>query len=146
MKIEIKIEENCAETKVVIVTDKMTEEISELAQLLSEETPQGLIGYRDNFAEFLELSEIVRIYASNGKVYAESEQQVYQLRFRLYEMEEKLNKKTFVRISNSEIVNLKKVKKFDLNLAGTICVLLSNGKVAYVSRRFVSKIKQTLGL
>ncbi|MDE5616672.1 MAG: LytTR family transcriptional regulator, partial [Clostridia bacterium] len=54
--------------------------------------------------------------------------------------------KTIVRISNSEIINLKFVKKFDLSFNGTICVLFSNGSVTYVSRRYVSKIKNTLGI
>jgi len=70
----------------------------------------------------------------------------YNLKNRLYEMEEKLNKSYFIRISNSEIINLKKVKNFDLNFTGTICVKLSNGTVTYVSRRYVSKIKEILGV
>ena len=67
------------------------------------------------------------------------------MRARLYELEETL-KKQFVRISNSEIVNLQKVKSFDLSFTGTICVSLSDGTVTYVSRRYVSKIRQVLGL
>jgi len=51
-----------------------------------------------------------------------------------------------VRISNSEIINLRKVKAFDLSLAGTIQVSLLNGTVTYVSRRYVPKIKQVLGI
>ena len=35
---------------------------------------------------------------------------------------------------------------FDLSFAGTICVSLSNGTVTYVSRRYVAKIKQLLGI
>ena len=45
-----------------------------------------------------------------------------------------------------KIINLRKVKGFDLSFAGTICVTLSNGTVTYVSRRFVAKIKQLLGI
>ena len=52
----------------------------------------------------------------------------------------------FVRISNSEIINLKKVRHFDLQLAGTICVSLLDGSTSYVSRRYVAKIKEILGL
>lgn len=65
---------------------------------------------------------------------------------RLYEAEQRLDSRMFVRISNGEIINLKKVGGFDLSFAGTICVSLSNGTVTYVSRRYVSKIKQLLGL
>ena len=60
---------------------------------------------------------------------------------RLYELEERLDNR-FVRISNSEIVNLKKVKSLDLSFVGTICMELSNGEVSYVSRRYVSKMKK----
>ena len=42
--------------------------------------------------------------------------------------------------------NLKKVKGFDLSFSGTICVTLSNGALTYVSRRYVAKIKQVLGI
>nr|WP_330379950.1 LytTR family DNA-binding domain-containing protein [Roseburia intestinalis] len=52
----------------------------------------------------------------------------------------------FIRISNSEIINLKEVKKFDLSFSGTICVSMSDKTVTYVSRRYVRKIKQVLGL
>lgn len=50
------------------------------------------------------------------------------------------------KLSNSEIVNLKKVLSFDLSFAGTICVSLSDGTSSYVSRRYVNKIKKILGI
>ncbi|MDE7379833.1 MAG: LytTR family transcriptional regulator, partial [Clostridia bacterium] len=86
------------------------------------------------------------IYAAVGKVFAVTDKKEYVLRLRLYEAEEKLNGKGFVRISNSEIINIKKAKKFDLSTIGTICVSLSNGDISFVSRRYVSKIKKTLGI
>lgn len=146
MKIEIKLDKNCLETKLIIVTEKMTDEISDLMQRLSEESPQGIVGFDGNVVLMLEPSEIVRIYAAVGKVFAVTDKKEYVLRMRLYEAEEKLGGKGFVRISNSEIINIKKAKKFDLSTAGTICVSLSNGNVSFVSRRYVSKIKKTLGI
>ena len=92
------------------------------------------------------LKKINEYYASSGKVFAITEKGEYTLRLRLYELEERLDQNRFVRISNSEIINLKKVKRFDLSLTGTICVSLSDGAVTYVSRRYVSKIKQVLGV
>ncbi|MFO7161703.1 MAG: LytTR family DNA-binding domain-containing protein, partial [[Clostridium] cellulosi] len=86
------------------------------------------------------------IYAANGKVYAVTASDEYVLRYRLYELEECLKRESFVRISNSEVVNLKKVKNFDLSFTGTICVTLTDGTVTYVSRRYVSRIKEVLGI
>ena len=146
MKIEIKIDEDCTETKIVVVTSKVTEEVNEIVKRLSSEQPQMIAGFKDEQATMLEPNQIYRVYASEGKVYAEAENGTHLLRLQLYEAEERLAKCSFVRISNGEIINLKKVKGFDLSFAGTICVSLSNGTVTYVSRRYVAKIKQLLGL
>lgn len=146
MKIEIKIDEGCTETKIIVVTSKVTEEVNEIIKRLSNEQPQMIAGFKDEQATMLEPNQIYRVYASEGKVYAEVENGTHILRLRLYEAEQRLAKCSFVRISNSEIINLKKVKGFDLSFAGTICVSLSNGTVTYVSRRYVAKIKQLLGL
>ena len=146
MKIEIQIDRSCAEPKVVILTERITEEINELMKRLSERQPVMLVGFCSEQATMLEPCKIVRIYASEGKVYAETEGGTYLLRLRLYEVEQRLAGSSFVRVSNGEIINLKKVKGFDLSLVGTICVSLSIGTITYVSRRYVTKIKQQLGL
>lgn len=146
MQIEIKIDNSCKEPKIIVVTNKITDEINKLVKKLAEDTPQLLAGVQGDVLKILDQHDISRIYATNGKVYAETEDGEYLLRLRLYELEERLDKNNFVRISNSEIINLKKVKAFDLSYTGTICVSFLNGTVAYVSRRYVKKIKQVLGI
>ena len=146
MQIEVKIDENCQEPKIIVVTDKMTDEINTIIKKLSDEQPQIIAGFKDDTVEVLEPSDIYRIFATSGKVLAETNHGEYTLRLRLYEIEQRLDGHFFVRISNSDIINMKKVKGFDLSFAGTICVTLSNGTVTYVSRRFVAKIKQLLGI
>lgn len=146
MQIEIKIDSSCKETKIIVVTDKITDEINTLAKKLAQDTPQLLAGLQGDILKVLDQHDIIRLYATNGKVYAETEDGEYLLRLRLYALEERLNKNDFVRISNSEIINLKKVKEFDLSYTGTICVSFQNDTVTYVSRRYVKKIKQVLGI
>lgn len=146
MQIEIKIDENYREPKIIIMTDKMTDEVNDIVKKLSVEQPQLIAGFKDDSVQVLEPLSIYRVYAQSGKVFAETSNGNYLLRLRLYEAEERLEKLSFVRISNSDIINLKKVKSFDLSFAGTICITLSNGTVTYVSRRTVSKIKKLLGI
>lgn len=146
MKIEVRIDKQCAETKIIIIAEKMTEEITALMQRLSYEDPQGIVGFDGDDVLLLDPSDIIRIYAAVGKVFAVTDKKEFVLRMRLYEVEEKFSVKGFVRISNSEIINIKKAKKFDLSMVGTICVSLSNGNVSFVSRRYVTKIKNILGL
>ena len=146
MQIEIKIDETLSEPRIIIMTNKITDEISELMQRLAEEQPRLLAGFKKETVSLLEHEKIIRIYAANSKVFAVTEDDEYQVRLRLYELEDRLDRKFFVRISNSEIINLRKIEEFDMSFTGTICVSLSNGAVTYVSRRYIAKIKQLLGL
>lgn len=146
MKIEVKLEPGAPERKLIIVTEVVDEEIRELMKRIAQEQPQVLVGFSGDKVMLLEQSQIVHIYASKGKVLAVTPEGEYVVRLRLYELEERLDRSCFVRISHSEIVNLRQVKNFDLGYTGTIRVNLSNGGTAYVSRRYLCKIKQILGI
>ncbi len=146
MQLEVKIDSSYIEPKVIILTASMTEDVNVILNKLSGQAPQIISGSRDNKIEVIEQSDLIRIYASSGKVFAVTHKGEYALRLRLYEMEERLPPHQFVRISNSEIINLKNVNNFDLSFTGTICVKLANGTITYVSRRYVSKLKKILGI
>ncbi|MBR2671119.1 MAG: LytTR family transcriptional regulator [Oscillospiraceae bacterium] len=146
MQVEINIDSSVTEPKVIILTDRMTEEINDLVRRISKPETQMIAGFRDDTVTLLDQETVLRIYAANGKVFAVTGNGEYLVRQRLYELEAQLRQDRFVRISNSEIINLKKVRHFDLSFSGTICVSLSDGTVTYVSRRYVSKIRDLLKL
>ena len=130
----------------MIFTACMPEAVKNLTEKLSEDTPQVISGRRNDRIEILEPADLIRIYANTGKIFAVTDKGEYTVRLRLYELEERLNPHQFVRISNSEIINLKRVNNFDLSFTGTIRVKLSNETVTYVSRRYISKLKKILGI
>lgn len=146
MQVEFKIDPSCAEPKIVVFAAGMTEEIEALLEKLSEQTMRVIAGQKEGKLEILDPIELIRVFAQGRKVFASTRRGEYALRLRLYELEERLDSRRFARISNSEIINLGEVRSFDLSIAGTICVQMKNGEVAYVSRRYVSKIKKILGL
>lgn len=146
MKVEIKIDASYNEPEALIFTSSVTQEVSEAVKILSNDTRGIISGVRDGRVEILKPDELIKIYACGGKVFALSDRGEYALRLRLYELEERLKPWRFIRISNSEIINLDKTESFDLSIMGTICVRLSDKTVSYVSRRYVSKIKKILGI
>lgn len=146
MKVEIQVDAACTEPQVIIRTAQMDDAVQALAKRISDTPPQLLTGSRDGAIEILNPSELIRIFADGGKTVAVTENGTYDLRLRLYEAEERLPHSSFVRISKSEIVNLHKVKSFDLSFTGTICIRFLNDTVTYVSRRYVREIKQILGV
>lgn len=144
MKVEIRIDPACGEPAVTITAPAMTEEVRALAARL--EGGAVLIGWEGDRAVPLSQGDILRCYGEEKGVRVQTIGGAYDLRERLYELEGKLDRHTFVRISHSEIVNLGKVTALDLSLTGTIRMTLTGGTVCWVSRRYVKKIKEALGL
>ena len=149
MDIEIKLSEEYSSTKVVVYTNKMTEKISNLVDVITKitgENIQTIVGTKDEEIFLLSLNDILTIYAENQKVFARSVNGIYRLKNRLYELENMFVGTSFLRISNSEIVNFDQVKSLDLSINGTISLKFKSGDKSFVSRRYVDKIKNYLGL
>ena len=149
MKIEIQIDDACTEPKVINVTNQMTPEIQSLAEFagnLPACSYPVLVGFWESQMELLDPEQVVRIYCESQKVYAQTQEKSFLVRKRLYELETLLEKRPFVRISQSEIINLKQVRRMDPSFAGTIEIHLAGGICTYVSRRYLPKIKQILGI
>ena len=146
MKVEIEIDGKYIEPSTVIYTNKVTEEISRIVEILKEDKPNVINGFKDEEVYIVKLDDIEKIYALNGKVFLETENNTLEIKRRIYELEEILPKKNFFRISNSEIINFDKVKNIELKIYGTLNIHFNSGKTAYASRRYIKKIKEFLGL
>ena len=144
--IEIKINEKCKIPKLVIYTEQVTEELMKIVNKLKSADEEKLIGFKDDEAFLLDFSKIEIIYTENKKIYARVDNISYQIKKRIFELEESLMDLNFVRTSNSEIVNFKKVLSIDFKLTGTFMLKLESGNNTFVSRRYVKKIKEYLGL
>lgn len=146
MDIEVKLDDKYEKLKIIICTNEITDEVNDILQKLNTIETKLLTGIKDNIIEILDDKNIIRIYTNDKKVFALTNKGEYVMKLRLYELEQRLDKKIFVRISNTEIVNISKIKKFDLSFTGTICIYFIDGSYTYVSRRYVVKIKKILGL
>ncbi len=146
MNIEIKIDKKIKENKIIVQVNEMTDEISNIINLLKSTNNEKLKVYLDEELYFIDENDIETVYSSDGKVFVKANDKDYQSKMRLYELENILNKKTFLRISKSEIININKVKSINTNLIGTIIITFFNGNKTYSSRRYISKIKEFLGI
>ena len=146
MDFEIKIDEAYKLPKTFVYTDKITEEVLRIKSFVLENSESLLIGFLDEKIKILNPAKIYRIYTENSKVFAESIDEKYLVKKRIYQLEDILKPKKFVRISNSELINLNLVDSFDLSYSGTISVKMKNNSKTFVSRRYVKKIKETLGI
>lgn len=146
MEVELKLEPGRQEPKVVILAGAETEDLLRLARELAGLALDPIPVWTEECTRRLPQGDFLRFFADGKSVSAQTAEETYTVRLRLYELEERLDPRRFVRISNGEIVNLDKVTAIDLSLTGTICMTLDGTVHAYVSRRYVKKIKETLGL
>ena len=81
----------------------------------------------------------------NNRVYAITDKDKLQLKYRLYQLEEAFSD-SFVKINQSCLVCINKIARFDAILSGALMVKMKNGYTDYVSRRNVKSVKERLGL
>ncbi|MBQ5601213.1 MAG: LytTR family transcriptional regulator DNA-binding domain-containing protein [Clostridia bacterium] len=142
MKCRTVIDKDREEEVVIYVHEKnsLSYEIEELVLGKSLE----LFGYKDKNIVKLSPSDVFCFTVENNKVYAICEKEKYQIKQRLYLLEEILDK-DFVKINQSCIANIRKISKFDTSITGTLMVSFKNGHRDYVSRRQMKKVKERIG-
>ena len=144
MKIEFDINEKYQEDKIIICTNKITDELQEFVNKLNNEKNNKIYGNKNDKIFILEENKIETIYSENKKVFIRYENgDIYETKKRIYEFENNLPNK-FVRISNSEIVNFDKVQNLEFKIVGTIILNFYTDRYTYVSRRYVKKIREYL--
>lgn len=146
MKIHLRIDQTYTRPEIHLCAPSKTEEVQELHDFLLRALSGEMTLFTDYGAERVLLEAVICFYAQGQKVCARTTTQTYTVRQRLYELEESLPPSDFIRISNSEIVNIHKIRRLDTSLTGTIRMQLAGDVETYVSRRYVTKIKKSLGL
>lgn len=144
MKVEISIDQKYSNPKVVIYCNEYTSDIQNIYDRILSSATKKILAIKDDKTYLLDFDEIVRAYALDK--FVSTMKDTYEIRERIYELEEKLSLEKFIRISRSEIINLDYIEKLDLSFIGTISVELKNGEYSYVSRIKLKTFKTLLGL
>jgi len=94
--------------------------------------------------ELLSQHDVVRVYSEARHVRISTVNGLYDSNKSLSWLEMQLNPDRFIRISRYEIVNIRKIARFDFSMAGTIQIVLDDGCVTWAARRYVRAIQQVL--
>lgn len=146
MKIDIQIDDNSKETRVVIYTSEITEEVQAVLNNLKRVQQKYILGVKDERIYILNPDEISFFYSEKGKVFAQTDNLVYEIKEKLYKLEENLKGTSFVRISKSAIANVDKIKNLEILFNGNMCINFFDGKQEYISRRYMKKIREYLNI
>lgn len=130
--------------KIVIYAPKDSEDTKRIIDSINSSKEYGSLyisAYLDDKVEMVEKSNILRIKRDGRKVVLETNDKSYVVKKTLTQLEDELDNKRFIRISQSEIINVYKVKNLDISVVGTIIIEFDNGVKSHVSRRFVKSVK-----
>ena len=132
------------EEEVVIYARERTKLTDDIEALVIGSVTE-IIGYGENQVIRLKTDEVTCFMVEDNKVYALTYKEKYQLKQRLYQLEEMLPD-NFVKINQSCIANIRQIKNFDTSISGTLVINFKNGYKDYVSRRQMKTVKERFGL
>lgn len=144
MKLELNIDEKVKETLVVVSANKIDKEVQNLINYI-EYSSEYLIGIVENKVSIIDIDEIIRVYIEDRKTFVVTLKDTYVVKKKLYEVENMVTR-NFVKISQSEIANIKFIKNLDFSNTGTIVIKYKNSDISYVSRRMIKEFKLKLGI
>jgi len=146
MKIAIDINKKYKDLELIVQSPELNEEVTALVSKLEEKNKMTFTGKLKDDIYILDTEEINMFYSQSGKVYADCHDAAYEISQKLYEIESLLAHTSFVRISKSAIVNIYKMKKIEVAFNGSLLVKFENAKEEIISRRYVKKVKEFIGL
>lgn len=104
-----------------------------------------IIGYSADREMFqIRLDAVLYFEAVGEKVFAYTKRHVYEIRQRLYQVEEQVKPFAFVRASKSLLVNIKKIASVMPESGGRGRLQMVNGEAVIASRAYYKNITDTL--
>lgn len=122
---------------------EVTEEIREIVTFVKSRQGQ-LTGVLEGKKYEISVLDIYYIEAVDNRVFLYCSRQVYETKQKLYELEEFLKEKYFLRVSKSLLLNLMKVKAVKPALNGRFIAILQGGEEIMISRKYVPELKKAL--
>lgn len=146
MKYELDINPSYIEVKVVIQAPQMNTEVSSLIDKIESVKSVVISGKQDTQIYVLDAKEIDYFYTLGRKVFASTSEQTFEVKQKLYELEEIVPKDRFIRISKSAIINIFKIQAINMSFNGSLVVQFKNNKEEIISRRYVNAVKKFINL
>ncbi|CAM4265018.1 histidine kinase [Bacillus manliponensis] len=145
MKISIQEISRELEEEILIRCHEVDEEIHEIVSKLKTET-FIILGYQNDRVHRINFRDIYYFEAVDGKVFLYRKDKVFEVKHKLYELEEICKEKDFFRATKSTILNIAKISSVHPSLSGRFEAVLDNGERAVISRQYVPVLKKMLGL
>ena len=115
--------------------------------LRSFETAQdGIVAFQDDKIVRIQYQDIFYFESIDEHIFAYCTTDVYEVKKKLFELEELLSPLDFVRCSKSLVVNMEKIDYLSPLFSGKLEANLKNGEKLVISRKYVQNLRAKLGV
>lgn len=145
MKITIETPKEGEEDEIIVRCASLDDRLMKLIAALKT-AENSLTGYMNDRIVKLAPKDVFYFESVDNKVFAYAGKSVYEVRKKLYEIEEEYTDTDFLRISKSTIVNVAKIAYIRPLLNGRFEAKLKNDEKIIINRQYVIELKNKLGI
>ena len=145
MKIKLDIDGKYDDTEIIIRAPHLNNDIERIVAMMRMIDMQIAVR-KDNETFLLETDRILYVEAVDRKTFVYTSNETYESELKLYELEQELVERDFLRISKQSLVNLRKIKSLKADVNRKIRITLQNGEQIVVSRMYSDELRRKLGL
>lgn len=145
MKIVIEEAAQGEEDQIIIRCNKLDENILKLISELKM-GQKKFAGMKNGNITMIDPAAVYYFEGVDNKVFLYCKQNVYEIKQKLYEIEDEYRNTDFFRASKSVILNVSKVKSISPAYSGRFEATLFNGEKVVISRQYVPELKKKLGM
>ena len=144
MQVSIKKILNKEKEQVIIECVEVTPEIKDIYSYVQNKGTE-LFGVTDEqYRKKFRLEDVYYFEALDEKVFAYTKEQVYEIKMRLYEVEENFKKRHFIRCSKSVVMNIMLLDGISPALNGRFFAHMKNGEKLMISRQYAPHLKEVV--
>lgn len=145
MKINLDIDGKYDDTEIIIRAPHLNNDIERIVAMMRMIDMQIAVR-KDNETFLMETDRILYVEAVDRKTFVYTSTETYESELKLYELEQELVQRDFLRISKQSLVNLRKIKSLKADVNRKIRITLQNGEQIVVSRMYSDELRRKLGL
>ena len=122
---------------------KVTDDIEEIISFVKSRQGQ-LSTMQEGQRVEIPLVDIFYAESVDNRLFVYTAKDNYEVRLKLYELEDMLRGRTFIRVQKGMLLNLMKIRSIKPALSGRYTALLKNGEQIVISRKYVLELKNAL--
>lgn len=141
MRVTEQLVKSANEEGVILQYIRLTKDFEEIKEYVQHKG-DALIGYtQDKERVSVRVEDTLYFETVDGRVFAYTVDSVYEIKGRLYQVEEKVSRRTICRASKTMIVNVEHITSVRTALNGRLYARMENGEEILITRRYAKEIE-----